>query len=164
MDTLWAPWRMEYLMSDKPGGCIFCDKPAAGDDERVNIVFRSEHCFAMLNTYPYNNGHLMVAPLRHVATLSLLTPEERRDLIECVARAEAVLTRALSPQGMNVGVNLGHCAGAGVPGHVHVHLVPRWEGDTNFMPVVGVTRVIPESLGETRARLAAADAELGGRR
>jgi ATP adenylyltransferase len=155
---------MEYLMSDKPGGCIFCDKPAAGDDERSNIVFRSAHCFAMLNTYPYNNGHLMVAPFRHVATLSMLTPDERGDLIECVARAEALLARALSPQGMNVGVNLGHCAGAGVPGHVHVHLVPRWEGDTNFMPVVGATRVIPESLRETRARLMAADTEPGGRR
>jgi len=149
-------------MSDKPGGCIFCDKPRAGDDDRSLIVFRTGLSFALLNAYPYNNGHLMVAPLRHAATLSELSRDERGDLIEAVARAERIVARALAPQGMNVGVNLGHCAGAGVPGHVHVHLVPRWEGDTNFMPVVGGTRVIPESLGDTLAKFRAADAELGG--
>jgi len=155
LDTLWAPWRMEYLMSDKPGGCIFCEKPQAGDDAANHIVFRTALSFAMLNAYPYNNGHMMIAPYRHVSSLSSLTPDERRDLMEAVARAEALLARALAPQGMNVGVNLGHCAGAGVPGHVHVHIVPRWEGDTNFMPVLGGTRVMPESLGETYARLRA---------
>lgn len=159
MDTLWAPWRMEYLMSDKPGGCIFCDKPHAGDDAAARVVFRTPLSFAMLNTFPYNNGHLMVAPYRHAGALSDLTPEERRDLMEAVTRAEALLSRALSPQGMNVGVNLGHCAGAGVPGHLHVHVVPRWEGDTNFMPVVGGTRVIPESLDETWRKLRVLAAE-----
>ena len=164
MDTLWAPWRMEYLMSDKPGGCIFCDKPRANDDDRNFIVFRTALSFAMLNAYPYNNGHVMVAPFRHVGSLTELTAEERCDLMESVARAEGLIARALSPQGMNVGINLGHCAGAGVPGHVPVHLVPRWEGDTNFMPVLGETRVIPESLEETCARLRAAARDGGGAR
>lgn len=144
---------MEYLVSDKTGGCLFCEK-AAGDDDRANlIVLRTARSFVMMNAYPYNNGHLMVAPFTHAARLSDLSVEERRDLIETVAVAEDLLQRAMSPQGMNVGANLGHCAGAGVPGHIHVHLVPRWEGDTNFMPVVGETRVLPESLGETYDRL-----------
>jgi ATP adenylyltransferase len=107
----------------------------------------------MLNAYPYNNGHLMVAPLRHVDSFSGLNDEERCDLMAAVATAESLLKRTYSPQGMNVGSNLGHCAGAGVPGHVHVHLVPRWEGDTNVMSVVGETRVLPESLRETYERL-----------
>ncbi|MFH1502661.1 MAG: HIT domain-containing protein [Candidatus Eisenbacteria bacterium] len=153
MDRLWAPWRMEYLMSESPGGCIFCDKPADGDDRKNLILFRSDSSFVLMNAYPYNNGHVMVAPLRHAATLSALEPAERCDLIETVARAERMLESAFSPQGMNMGVNLGHCAGAGVPGHVHVHIVPRWEGDTNFMPVLGETRVIPELLVQTYERL-----------
>ncbi|MBN2565661.1 MAG: HIT domain-containing protein [Candidatus Eisenbacteria bacterium] len=153
MNRLWAPWRMTYLMSEKPDGCIFCDKPGAGDDEANYIVFRGAHSFAMLNAYPYNNGHLLIAPFRHVDSFSGLTDEERCDLMSAVARAESLLEKAMSPQGMNVGANLGHCAGAGVPGHVHVHIVPRWEGDTNFMPVVGETRVLPESLSETYRKL-----------
>lgn len=164
MDTLWAPWRMDYLMSNKPGGCIFCDKPRGNDDARNYIVFRTGLSFAMLNTYPYNNGHVMVAPFSHVGSLTELSSEERCDLMESVAKAEGLIARALSPQGMNMGINLGHCAGAGVPGHVHVHLVPRWEGDTNFMPVLGETRVIPESLEETCARLRAALPGGGGGR
>jgi ATP adenylyltransferase len=153
MTRLWAPWRMEYLMSDTPDGCIFCDKPRERDDKANYIVLRTPLSFVMLNAYPYNNGHLMVAPFRHVDSFSGLTAEERCDLIDTIARAELMLGRAMSPQGMNVGANLGHCAGAGVPGHVHVHVVPRWEGDTNFMPVVGETRVLPESLSETYERL-----------
>lgn len=153
MDRLWAPWRMEYLMSDNPGGCIFCDKPADGDDRKNLILFRTGSSFAMMNAYPYNNGHLMVAPFKHAASFRELSPDERRDLMEAVTRAEVILDRAFSPQGMNIGVNLGHCAGAGVPGHVHVHIVPRWEGDTNFMPVLGETRVIPELLIQTYERL-----------
>ncbi len=153
MDRLWAPWRMEYLMSDKVDGCIFCDKPAENDDRKNFILLKSEHSFIMLNAYPYNNGHLMIAPFRHVASLNELSSSERADLMETVAAAEAVLMRAYDPQGMNVGINMGHCAGAGVPGHVHVHIVPRWEGDTNFMPVVGRTRVLPELIEETFVRL-----------
>jgi ATP adenylyltransferase len=152
MERLWAPWRMEYLMSDKPGGCIFCDKPAAGDDAANFIVFRTEHSFMMLNAYPYNNGHVMVAPFRHVAGFTELTHEERCDLMAAIAKTESLIRRSMSPQGMNIGANIGHSAGAGVPGHVHVHLVPRWEGDTNFMPVVGETRVLPETLTETYER------------
>lgn len=146
---------MEYLVSEKTGGCLFCEK-AAGDDDGKNLVLlRTPRSFVMMNAYPYNSGHLMVAPFTHAARLSDLTGDERRDLIETVARAEDLLQRTLAPQGMNVGANLGHCAGAGVPGHIHVHIVPRWEGDTNFMPVVGETRVLPESLGETYERLLA---------
>jgi len=153
MERLWAPWRMEYLMSENPGGCIFCDKPSAAADESNFILARTPHSFIMLNAYPYNNGHLLIAPFRHVANLSGLAVEERADLMEAVAHGERILSRAYAPQGMNVGVNMGHCAGAGVPGHVHFHIVPRWEGDTNFMPVVGETRVLPETLEETYRRL-----------
>jgi ATP adenylyltransferase len=144
---------MEYLMSEKTDGCIFCDKPGEGDDRGNLILLRTPHSFVMLNAYPYNNGHLMIAPYRHADSFAGLTEEERCDLMDTIARAESILGRAMSPQGMNVGANLGHCAGAGVPGHVHVHIVPRWEGDTNFMPVLGETRVLPESLAETYERL-----------
>ncbi len=153
MERLWAPWRMEYLMSEKPDGCIFCDKAGEADDRRNLILFRSEHSFVLMNAYPYNNGHVMVAPLRHVASFRDLTPEERCDLMETLTRTEGILQRAFAPQGMNIGANLGACAGAGVPGHVHVHILPRWEGDTNFMPVLGDTRVIPELLVQTYEKL-----------
>jgi ATP adenylyltransferase len=143
---------MEYLMSESSGGCIFCDKPPE-DDESNLILLRTAHSFVVLNAYPYNNGHLLISPFRHVPSLSELSVEERADLMETVAHAERILARAYSPQGMNVGVNMGHCAGAGIPGHVHVHIVPRWEGDTNFMPVVGETRVLPETLQQTYERL-----------
>jgi len=153
MQRIWAPWRMEYLMADKTDGCIFCDKPQENDDRARLILHRSTHSFIIMNAYPYNNGHLMVAPYRHVGSFSELTSEERVDLMDEVAAAESLLTRAFSPQGMNVGVNLGECAGAGVVGHLHVHLVPRWSGDTNFMPVLGETRVIPELLRQTYEKL-----------
>jgi ATP adenylyltransferase len=144
---------MEYLMSESPGGCIFCEKPGENDDRGNLILVRTPLSFIMLNAYPYNNGHLMIAPFRHVATLGELTRDERCDIMDTIARAEQILESALGPQGMNIGINLGHCAGAGIPGHVHVHIVPRWEGDTNFMPVVGESRVIPELLLETYDRL-----------
>ena len=153
MERLWAPWRMEYLMAGGTDGCIFCDKPAGNDDRKNLVLLRTPLSFVMLNAYPYNNGHLMVAPLRHVAAFGELDPDERCDLMDAIAQAERIIKKALSPQGMNVGVNLGHCAGAGVPGHLHVHMVPRWEGDTNCMSVVGDVRVLPESLGETYDRL-----------
>jgi len=146
---------MEYLMSGSSDGCIFCVKPPQDDDESNFILLRTEHSFVMLNAYPYNNGHLMIAPYRHAGSLTELSLEERADLMETVAHGERILERAFSPQGMNVGVNLGHCAGAGIPGHLHVHIVPRWEGDTNFMPVVGETRVLPETLQQTYERLKA---------
>ena len=144
---------MEYLMADKPDGCIFCEKAAEDDDRKNLILLRSTSSFVLLNAYPYNNGHLMVAPYTHAATFGELALEERCDIMETLARAEGILERAFHPQGMNMGVNLGHCAGAGVPGHVHVHILPRWEGDTNFMPVIGETRVVPELLIQTYDRL-----------
>jgi ATP adenylyltransferase len=153
MDRIWAPWRMEYLMAEKADGCIFCDKPAEDDDRSRLILHRSEHSFTIMNAYPYNNGHLMVAPFRHVGSFGELSAEERTDLMNELALAESLLERAFAPQGMNVGVNLGECAGAGVVGHLHVHIVPRWSGDTNFMPVLGETRVIPELLRQTYDRL-----------
>ena len=125
MNRLWAPWRMEYLMSGSSEGCIFCIKPPQEDDEANLILLRTSHSFVMLNAYPYNNGHLMVAPYRHVSSFSELTTDERSDLMDAIAHAERILGRAFSPQGMNVGVNLGHCAGAGMPGHIHVHIVPK---------------------------------------
>jgi len=144
---------MEYLMAEKPDGCIFCEKAAEDDDRKNLILVRSTTSFVMMNAYPYNNGHLMVAPYRHVGSLSELSPDERCDIMETLAATEAMLERAFHPEGMNMGVNLGHCAGAGVPGHVHVHILPRWEGDTNFMPVIGETRVIPEALARTYEKL-----------
>ncbi len=142
-------------MSGSSEGCIFCQKPPQNDDETNLILLRTAHSFIMLNAYPYNNGHLMIVPFRHVGSFTELTVEERCDVMDNIAHAERILERAFSPQGMNVGANLGHCAGAGVPGHVHVHIVPRWEGDTNFMPVVGETRVLPETLQQTYHRLKA---------
>jgi len=153
MDRIWAPWRMEYLLGDPMEGCIFCDKPSEENDEANHILLRTPLSFVILNAYPYNNGHLMVAPYRHVGALSELTAEERTDLMDTLVVAENLLAKAFAPQGMNVGVNLGSCAGAGVPGHIHFHIVPRWEGDTNFMPVVGETRVLPEMLEDTYRRL-----------
>ena len=154
MDRIWAPWRMEYLMAEKSDGCIFCDKPADNADRARLILHRSDRSFIIMNAYPYNNGHLMVAPFRHVGSFQELLSEERSDLMDEVALAESLIERTFHPQGMNVGVNLGECAGAGVVGHLHVHIVPRWSGDTNFMPVLGETRVIPELLQQTYDKLA----------
>jgi len=156
-DVLFTPWRMAYLTGTSPSGatsCLFCDLAGLGDAEAL-IVERGRLVFAVLNRFPYSNGHVMVAPYSHRATLPELTPEERAELIELAARLEGALRAEYAPQGLNAGLNLGKCAGAGVPGHLHLHLVPRWEGDTSFMTVVGGTRVVPEDLGETFRRLRA---------
>ena len=147
---------MAYIEASKdPGdGCIFCDLPALGDDARVHIVARAERAFAILNSFPYNPGHLMVAPFRHTDELGSLDEAERRDVDELLARSTDVLDAEMSPHGFNLGMNLGRVAGAGILGHLHWHVVPRWNGDTNFMPVVGQTRVLPELLDETYRRLA----------
>jgi ATP adenylyltransferase len=137
--------------SDKPSGCIFCDLNAPGRDEL--ILFSGRNCYVILNLYPYNNGHLMVVPNRHVASLQATTADEREELMELTRIAEMALTEAYTPQGINLGINLGRPAGAGVLDHLHVHAVPRWNGDTNFMTVIGETRVLPEDLGETKKRL-----------
>ncbi|MFN2589954.1 MAG: HIT domain-containing protein [Actinomycetota bacterium] len=156
MERLWAPWRMAYIeesTSAEPEGCIFCDKPAAGDDEGNLIVARAGRAFVMLNAFPYNPGHLLVAPFRHAADLDDLEPEDAAEASQLLARAVRALKDATSPDGFNIGMNLGRVAGAGVPGHVHWHVVPRWNGDTNYMATVGETRVLPEMLHDTYAKL-----------
>ena len=151
MERLWSPWRLAYVTAtgrpDGVVGCIFCDT----DDDLVLI--RGRACYAILNLYPYNNGHLMIVPNRHVATLRAATDEELRELMRLTRHAEIALSEAYQPQGINVGMNLGRSAGAGIVDHLHVHLVPRWTGDTNFMSVVGNVRVLPEELGDTVKRL-----------
>ncbi len=142
-------------------GCIFCDHLAEDDDEKARILYRAGRTFVILNAFPYNTGHLMVAPRRHVGELSDLEQEERHELMDVTNGAVEIVRAALSPHGFNVGLNLGSVAGAGIPGHVHVHVVPRWGGDTNFMPVVGDTKVLPEMLADTAAKLRPGFARLG---
>ena len=153
--VLFAPWRYEYLVSDKNVACIFCEAAASRDDERGLVVFRGKRVFVVLNRYPYTNGHVMVAPLAHEAWFSNSSRETLDDLIASVTRAQSILVAEYRTDGLNVGVNFGSAAGAGVASHYHVHVVPRWAGDTNFMTVTGDVRVVPEDLGVTRRRLAA---------
>ncbi len=156
MNTMWAPWRAGYILAhDKPAGCIFCTHPAEHEDARHYILERRQHAFVILNRYPYNNGHLMVVPFRHVSSLADLSADELREVFEGVRDWTEVLKSRMNPQGFNVGLNLGAVAGAGIADHLHVHVVPRWGGDTNFMPVLGDTRVLPQSLDETYALLTA---------
>lgn len=153
MDHLWAPWRMGYVAAEQPEGCIFCTKPAAGDDEGNQILYRGDTIFLMLNAFPYNTGHLMVAPYRHLGEPLEMTPQESSELLYGIRLAIEALTAALKPHGFNIGMNVGHVAGAGYADHIHVHVVPRWSGDTNFMAVTANTRVVPEALGSTFRRL-----------
>jgi ATP adenylyltransferase len=149
MEQLWAPWRMDLIEKEKggkPRGCIFCELPREKNDRDNLILGRSKHTFAILNRYPYNNGHLMVVPGRHVAELAALTTEENGELAEMLRVAVRLLGRAYKAQGYNVGINLGQVAGAGIADHLHWHVVPRWNGDTNFMPVLGDTKVMIEHL------------------
>lgn len=153
MERLWTPWRLAYVSgSDDSDGCVFCN--ALTDEEAAPlIVFRGAKCFVILNLFPYNNAHLMVVPNRHVATLAHATDAELSELITLARASEAAITEAYAPHGMNLGINLGKPAGAGVPGHLHMHVVPRWTGDTNFMTVIGHTRVLPEELPQTADKL-----------
>ncbi|MDP9068759.1 MAG: HIT domain-containing protein [Actinomycetota bacterium] len=147
---------MEYMSTageHNPSGCIFCDHLTQGDDAAANILYRGEHVFAILNAFPYNTGHLMVAPLRHVADVSDLDVAERGELFELTCRAVDIVRDAMGAQGFNTGMNLGAAGGAGIPGHLHMHVVPRWGGDTNFMTVTGNTKVLPEMLADTYAKL-----------
>ena len=153
-DVLFAPWRYEYLVSDKNVACIFCEAAASRDDERSLVVFRGKRVFVVLNRYPYTNGHVMVAPLAHEAWLSDSPSETLQELIATIARAQSILVAEYRTDGLNVGINFGSAAGAGVASHYHVHAVPRWAGDTNFMTVTGGVRVVPEDLAVTRRRLA----------
>jgi ATP adenylyltransferase len=155
MQHLHAYWRMEYIETPKgPAyGNPFRELPKLNDDRSAGIVFRSKHTYLLLNRYPYNAGHLLAIPFREAPDLPDLTAEERQDFFATLIFGEEVLRRALRPDGFNIGLNLGAAAGAGIPGHLHIHIVPRWNGDTNFMPVVGNTRVLPQSLDAMWTRL-----------
>ena len=151
---LWAPWRLEYVAgADEQEGCVFC-RSAAGDDDSGLVVHRGEHAFALLNRYPYASGHLMVAPYRHESEFGELSSDEALEVHRLAATAVGTLAETMRPQGFNLGWNLGRIAGAGVVDHVHLHVVPRWAGDTNFMPVLADVKVIPEALADTRRKLA----------
>ena len=152
-EVLFAPWRYEYLVAEKTEGCIFCDAAASRDSDESLVVFRGEKVFVLLNRYPYTNGHLMVAPYRHEAWLSQSSEDTLSELIRTIARTQKIVVDAYRTDGLNLGVNFGSAAGAGVADHYHVHVVPRWKGDTNFMTVTGDVRVVPEDLQQTRRRL-----------
>jgi ATP adenylyltransferase len=158
LSRLWAPWRMPYLKKitgpRKPGGCFLCDYARApGKDPANLVVLRGKDCLTVLNRFPYAGGHLLIAPVAHKADLGGLTAAERTELFDQLVRMQATLDRLMRPQGYNIGVNLGRAAGAGVPGHLHFHLIPRWNGDTNFMTTVADARVLPQALEELHAEL-----------
>lgn len=155
METLFAPWRLSYLMSEKPPGCIFCEALRKRDEDSL-VVHRGERVFSILNRYPYANGHVMVAPVAHEARLFESDPATLAELIAEISRTQEALGSLYRPSGFNVGANFGKAGGAGVEDHYHFHVVPRWEGDTNFMTVTSGTRVVPEELPETRRAVAAA--------
>jgi ATP adenylyltransferase len=163
METLWAPWRLEFIVADKPDGCIFCLFPAEDRDRERLVLARSPHSFVILNKFPYNNGHLMVVPRAHVSRLEDLADDAFADLQATLRTSIRVLRDDCGPEGLNVGMNLGRCAGAGIADHLHWHVVPRWSGDVNFMPVIAETRVVPEHLVRAWDRLRPKfDAAFGG--
>ena len=151
MEHLWAPWRMAYIEQarDQTGGCILCDKPEEMQDEATLVLFRGRFNFVIMNAFPYNSGHLMIAPFAHTARLALLEAEARHEHIDLTSRCADILKDVLRPAGFNIGLNLGRIAGAGVDQHLHTHIVPRWEGDTNFMPVLADIRVVNQALTDT---------------
>ncbi len=154
LNILWAPWRLEYIEdASKNEGCIFCDKFMEKDDKSNLIVCRGETAFVIMNKYPYNNGHLLIVPCRHTAEIASLTNDEKIELFDLIQHSREILTEVMKPQGFNVGMNLGRLAGAGITEHIHFHIVPRWGGDTNFMPVLGNTKVISEALEKTWEKL-----------
>lgn len=158
MDKLWAPWRIKYIRSSancesgKAKKCIFCQ--ATKKTKKQNyVLFKSKHSLSMLNTFPYNNGHVMVSPLRHIQKLSQLKEEEIIDIFKTLNRTKELLDKILKPHGYNIGINISGVAGAGIPGHLHIHIVPRWRGDTNFMPILFNTKVISQSLDQLHKKL-----------
>ena len=153
MEHIWAPWRIKYIQMKKAAGCILCDKPRQSNDALNYILHRGDKNFIIMNSYPYNPGHLMIAPYRHIANLEELTNEELHDHFEIVCRSIKVLRQVFNPTGFNVGINLGKVAGAGIDEHIHTHIVPRWQGDTNFMPVISDVRIVPVALAETYEKL-----------
>jgi ATP adenylyltransferase len=153
MNHIWSPWRMEYIESNKETECIFCIAQAQEDGAQNLIALRGEHSYAILNRYPYTSGHLMVVPFAHQAHLEDLDSSTRAEMMELTTRCITVLRKVYHPEAFNIGANIGESAGAGVKSHVHMHIVPRWGGDTNFMTVVGEVRVLPESLERTYERV-----------
>ena len=154
MDYLWTPWRYNYVTNaEKIPGCIFCDALKAKDDEQVRIVFRGQRCFIILNTFPYTSGHVMVVPNAHVDELQKLPEDAAQEMMALSQRTEGVLRAIYRPDGVNLGMNIGKAAGAGVAGHIHMHVLPRWVADANFVSVVGETRILPEELDVTWKRM-----------
>lgn len=151
MERLWAPWRMQYIqgIDKKDEGCVFCTKPSENDDRKNLILHRGKHCFVLMNLFPYNNGHLMIIPYLHTSDISNLDSDTSNELWQLLCMSKDVLTKAFKPDGYNIGMNLGRPAGAGIDQHVHLHIVPRWNGDTNFIPVLSETKVISQTLHET---------------
>jgi len=156
MERLWAPWRMAYIEVPQQQGCVFCAKAGEEQDREQLILHRGRRCFLIMNLFPYNNGHLMVAPYRHTADLIGLTGEEQAEMMGLTRYCVRLLGEAFRPDAFNIGMNLGKTAGAGVADHLHMHVVPRWNGDTNFMPVLGETKVLPDALHGTYDKLKAA--------
>ncbi len=154
-ENLWAPWRMDYILGPKEKGCVFCSALAEGPKGYAEnlILYVGEKAFVIMNRFPYSHAHLMILPHRHMAALDELERDECREVFDLVVDSQSILKRALHPQGMNVGINLGEAAGAGIKDHLHVHIVPRWSGDTNFMPLLADSRVMPEHLSETYRNL-----------
>ncbi|MFC1921416.1 HIT domain-containing protein [Chloroflexota bacterium] len=153
MKHIWGPWRMEYIRAEKPKGCIFCEKPKEDNDTENYILYRGESNFIIMNSYPYNPGHLLVVPYRHLDSPEKLTKEERSEHFDIISHCVEVLRQELGPEGFNLGMNLGKVGGAGIDDHVHSHIVPRWQGDTNFMTIVSDVRVVPEALAATYEKL-----------
>ena len=154
MDYLWTPWRYAYVTNaQKTAGCIFCDLPQAGDDAKARIVYRGQHCYIVLNTFPYTPGHVMIVPFAHLDELQKLQAEAAHEMMDLSQKTERVLRELYSPDGINLGMNIGKAAGAGVAGHVHMHVLPRWVADANFVSVIGETRTLPETLDMTYARV-----------
>ena len=155
MKILWTPWRMEYIMGGKPEGCLFCTQKQEpeGKDRENHILHRGATCYILLNRFPYTNGHIMIAPYQHVASLEQLDDKSLYEMMALTRASVAALNKALSPAGFNIGLNLGKVAGAGIADHLHIHVVPRWAGDVNFMSVLGETRLIPETLNTTYDKL-----------
>jgi len=154
MQHLWSPWRKKYIENhERKPGCVLCNEAKKADGPDNLVVFRGQKAFVILNRYPYTNGHLMVVPNDHLASLDLLDASTRAEMMELVNTSILVIGSVYHPEGFNIGINLGSAAGAGIVDHIHIHVVPRWKGDTNFMSTLGKTRVLPEELGETHARL-----------
>lgn len=154
MDYLWTPWRYAYVASaEKSSGCVFCNAVNAGNDEGARIVYRGKNCFVILNTYPYTPGHVMIVPYAHLDELQKLPPEAANEMMALSQRMESVLRQLYTPDGVNLGMNIGKAAGAGIAGHIHMHVLPRWVADANFLSVVGETRVLPETLDQTWKRM-----------